>query len=204
MFNVRTLARSSAVAALAAVSITMTQAPAQADPVVPIDWNVDVTSHLAALDKDVVIPTGTFIGGFDLATGKITGDLGLEPSTTRLDIGSLPLASVTMAMEQTAPVTGSLDLATMDAETTSTFNVHVVAIRPVIAPWLNLVNRNCLTRTPVSSTLKGKVDLASGSTFTGTYDLPKFSRCGFGVNAIINQIVSGPGNGITAVFTPRQ
>ena len=206
MLNIRTLARSCAATALMAVSITastMVAAPsAQADPVIPIDWTVDVTSHLAKLNKDLTVPTGTFKGGFDLATSTITGDLALPQATSRLDLGSLPLANVTLALEQTAPVTGTVDLATLTASTTATYNVRIVAIRPLFAPWVNLVKSTCVTRTPVSAGLAGPVDLTNGSTFSGAFDLGKFSGCGLGVNEIVNGIVPGPGNTITARFTP--
>lgn len=206
MLKARTLARRLgrvvAVVALATASASVLPAPAQADPIVPIDWKVDVTSHLAKLNKDLVVPTGTFTGGFDVATWQLTGNLALPEATSRLDLGSLPLAKVTMAMEQTAPVSGGVDLFTMTGTARSTFNVRILAIRPVLTPWVNLVNPACVTRTPVVADLGGKVDLQLGSTFTGTYDLPKFTGCGIGVTAIVNQIVSGSGNSLTAKFTP--
>jgi hypothetical protein len=206
MLKARTLARRLgrvvAVVALAAASASALPAPAQADPIVPIDWTVDVTSHLAKLDKDLVVPTGTFTGGFDVATWKLTGDLVLPEATSRLDPGSLPLAKVTLAMEQAAPVTGGVDLFTMTGHATSTFHVRILAIRPVLTPWVNLVNPACRTRTPVVADLGGKVDLEAGSTFTGSYDLPKFTGCGIGVTAVVNQVVPGTGNTLTARFTP--
>lgn len=206
MLKARTLARRLgrvvAVVALATASASVLPAPAQADPIVPIDWKVDVTSHLAKLNKDLVVPTGTFTGGFDVATWQLTGNLALPEATSRLDLGSLPLAKVTMAMEQTAPVSGGVDLFTMTGTARSTFNVRILAIRPVLTPWVNLVNPACVTRTPVVADLGGKVDLQLGSTFTGTYDLPKFTGCGIGVTAVVNQIVSGSGNSLTAKFTP--
>ncbi|MDR7255296.1 hypothetical protein J2X46_004298 [Nocardioides sp. BE266] len=206
MLTARTLARRLgrviAVVALATGTASALPAPAQADPIVPIDWKVDVTSHLVKLNKDLVVPTGTFKGGFDVATWQLTGALALPEATSRLDLGSLPLAKVTLAMEQTAPVTGGVDLFTMTGTARSTFNVRILAIRPMLTPWVNLVNPACVTRTPVVADLGGKVDLQLGSTFTGTYDLPKFTGCGLGVTAIVNQIVSGSGNSLTAKFTP--
>lgn len=206
MLKARTLARRLgrvvAVVALATASASVLPAPAQADPIVPIDWKVDVTSHLAKLNKDLVVPTGTFTGGFDVATWQLTGNLALPEATSHLDLGPLPLAKVTMAMEQTAPVSGGVDLFTMTGTARSTFNVRILAIRPVLTPWVNLVNPACVTRTPVVADLGGKVDLQLGSTFTGTYDLPKFTGCGIGVTAVVNQIVSGSGNSLTAKFTP--
>lgn len=190
-------------AAVVGLGFSAAAAPAQADSL-PIEWNVDATTHLASLNKDVHVPTGTFSGSYDFATGKVSGNLKLPQATSRLDLGSLPLANVTMAMEQTAPISGDIDIMTMQARTTSTFNVRILAIRPVLLPFFNLVNGStCKTQTPVVASLAGKVDLAAGSTFTGSYDLPKFANCGFGVNQIINLLVPGPGNTMTAKFTPR-
>lgn len=181
----------------------LSAAPAHADPVVPIDWKVDATTTLKKLDQTVVIPTGSFVGGFDLGTSQLSGDLSLPQASKRLDIGQLPLANITFAMKQAAPVTGTVDLATMQASTVASFNVQLVSIRPVIAPWLNLVGNTCQTAQPVTTSIGGTVDLINGSTFSGTYELGKFARCGLLVTPIINAIVPGPGNTMTAKFSPR-
>ncbi len=202
MFDLRTVARSSAVTAIAALSITLAQPAAQADPIIPIDWNVDATSTLAKLGKEVTLPTGTFVGSFDLGNSQLTGDLTLPAATTRLDIGKLPLANVTMELAQAAPVVGTVDLATMQAQTTASFDVKIPAIRPVFAPWINLVKSSCQTRTPVVTSIGGAVDLVAGSTFSGSYELPKFKNCGLGVTSILNEIVPGGGNTMSARFYP--
>lgn len=204
MFSARNVSRFAAAAVVGLVATTGWSGPAAAEPTIPIDWNVDATSTLAKLGKEVAIPTGTFVGHFDLGTSQLTGDLTLPPATTRLDIGKLPLANVTMELAQAAPVSGTVDLTTMQARTTASFNVRIPAIRPVFAPWLNLVKSSCQTRTPVITSIGGVVDLAAGSTFSGSYELPTFEKCGLGVTAIINQIVPGGGNTMSARFYPAQ
>lgn len=202
MDNKRFLASALAAGALALGGSVALSAPAQADPTFPINWTVDTTTTLKKLNQTIVVPTGTFGGEFDAGAGTLRGDLALPEASKRLDLGALPLANATFAMEQAAPVTGTLDLGTFEAQTTATFNVRIVSIRPVLAPWLNLVAPHCQTRTPVVAQLGGKVDLAAGSTFTGTYEMPKFSGCGLAVTPIVNATVAGPGNMLSATFHP--
>lgn len=48
-----------------------------------------------------------------------------------------------------------------------------------------------------------EVDLVNGSTFSGTYELGKCARCGWLVTPIINAIVPGPDNTMTAMSSPK-
>ncbi len=202
MKNTRALSRVLGAIGLAGALAVPLAAPAHAANEVPIDWKVDATTTMKSLGQTVVIPTGSFKGSFDLSTGQLTGDLSLPQATQRLDIGKLPLAKVTFAMEQAAPITGSLNIFTMEAKTTASFNVRIVSVKPVIAPWLNLVGKNCRTREPVTTEIGGKVDLAGKSTFSGEYALGKFKNCGFGVTEILNAVVPGDGNTMSATFYP--
>lgn len=180
-----------------------TAAPAaQADPVIPINWNVDVTTTIKKLNKTVTVPTGTFAGQVDLGTGDLTGDLSLPPATSRLDLGSLPLANVTIQQVQAAPTTGKVDLLAMTTTTTSTYHVKLVSIRPIITPWLNLVGNSCRTKNPVVSTLSGQLDLINGSTVNGTFTLGKFANCGLFTTPVINLVMPGDGNTVSAKFSP--
>src|SRR3954447_23088455 len=81
---------------------------AAAAPNLDIHWRVDAQTHLAKLNRDVVVPRGTFDGALDLATGDLTGSLALPPATLRLDAvpGLLPLADASFSIEQAEPITG--------------------------------------------------------------------------------------------------
>lgn len=199
----RSLKRAFVASAIAALAIMPTAAPAQAAPEIPIDWTVDATSTLAKLNQTVHIEGGTFKGAYDLGTGQLTGDLNLPKVTSRLDIGSLPLANITMKMEQAERVTGTVDLATMTAHTKSKLNVRIPEIRPVLLPFINLVRTTCMTSKPVEANLSGPVNLAGDSTFTATYTMPKLKDCGWGITEILNLLVPGEGNTMTATFGPK-
>ena len=175
--------------------------PAHADPILPINWKVDASTTLKSLNMTVVVPTGSFVGSIDLGTGNLTGNLNLPPASTQMKIGSLSLATATFEMEQASPVTGHVDLATLTATTTASFNARLRSLKPLGLP-INLVGNNCRTATPVTSSLTGPVSLTGSSTFTATYTMPKFKDCGFFITPIINLIIPGPGNTLTATFGP--
>lgn len=199
---ISSMKRALVASAVAALAILPTAAPAQAAPEIPIDWTVDASSTLAKLGQTIHIEGGTFKGAYDLGTGQLTGDINLPKVTSRLDIGSLPLADITMKMEQAAPVTGTVDLATMTAHTTSKLNVRIPEIRPVLLPFINLVKTTCMTREPVVANLSGPANLAGDSTFTATYTMPKLKDCGWLTTPILNLVVPGEGNTMTATFGP--
>jgi hypothetical protein len=183
-----------------AAQLLVSTPPATADPVIPINWTVNASTHLAKLDLDVTVPPGTFVGSIDLADGNLTGSLTLPPATTRFKAAGLPLADATFAISQ-ANVVGHVDFATLQVTATSTFDIRVVSVRPVLLPFVNLVGNRCTTSTPISVTMSGQVDLAAGSTFTGVYTIPPLENCGLATPAL-NLLVPGSGNTFTASFSP--
>jgi hypothetical protein len=185
---------------LMAAQLLVSTPPATADPILPINWNVNASTHLAKLDLDVTVPQGTFTGGIDLANGNLTGTLDLPPATTRFKAAGLPLADATFAISQTN-VVGHVDFATLQVTATSTFDIRIVSVRPVLLPFVNLVGNRCTTSTPITVTMSGQVDLAAGSIFTGVYTIPPLKNCGLATPAL-NLVVPGPGNTFTASFSP--
>jgi hypothetical protein len=177
-------------------------APASADPILPINWNVDATTTLRTLGLTVDVTGGSFDGQVDLGTGALSGDLTLPPSTTTFKLGSLPLANATFEMTQAEQITGTVDLANMTATATAVFNIRLRALRPTILPFLNLVGRNCRTASSISVTMSGPISLTGASTFSGTYTVPRFRDCGLLVTPIINLIIPSDGNTFSATFAP--
>jgi hypothetical protein len=175
---------------------------AHAAPDLPIHWRVDATTHLATLDRDVVVPRGAFDGSIDLATGNLTGNLTLPPAKVRLDAvpGLLPLADATFAIEQAQPITGHVDLTALTVEATAVFNIRVISVEPVGLP-VNLVGNNCKTSKPITVPMAGPVNLAGASTFTGTYTIPPLENCGLPTPAL-NLLIAGGGNTFTGTFSP--
>lgn len=188
--------------ALVALMLGSSSPASAANPTLPIDWKVDATTTLKSLNQTVVVPTGSFTGSVDLTTWDLTGNLSLPPATTQMKIGSLPLASATFEMVAAGPITGHVDLATGTVNTTASFNVRIRSVKPLGLP-LNLVGNNCRTATPVTSNLSGPFSLTASSTFTATYTMPKLKDCGFFITPILNLIIPGPGNTLSATFGPK-
>ena len=178
MFSMKSRARALIAAAVVLVGTTMVGAPAQAENQMPISWKVDVTTTMKSLNQTVVIPTGTFNGGIGLETAKLTGDLKLPQAKKRFYLGSLPMADITFAMDQAAPINGQIDFMKLQVDALASFNVRIVSVRPVWMPWLNLVGNSCRTVNPVTSRMTGPINLTGANTFSGTYTLGKFRDCG--------------------------
>ena len=197
MSHTRKLVRSLAtVTAGLALAAPFAASPAQADPIIPMEWDVEATTTIKKLNKEVHLSPGTLSAELDLATGQLTGHLDIPQTTTRLDIGSLPLADVTIEMHETAPVTGTLNYTTGFADTTARFNVQIKAIRPTFLPFVNLVSGSCTTVTPASAHMAGNINLGGVTNFNTTYTLPKFANCGLLTTSVINLAMSGEGNGL--------
>ena len=186
---------------LASVGLGVAPQPATADVIVPISWTVNASTHLKSLNMDVVVPAGTFTGSINLNTGDLQGDLALPPATTNIKVLGIPLASATFAIQPTGPITGHVDLSTFQVTVNASFNFLITKASASFLPRLNLVGNNCRGSQPVTVTMSGAVDLGSGSTFTSTYTVPKFTGCGL-LTPILNLIIPGPGNTFTATFTP--
>jgi hypothetical protein len=171
-----------------------------ADPTLPINWVVKASTHLKKLNQTVVVPPGRFAGSIDLATGDLTGNLTLPPASTEISGAGIPLAKATFQMTQTKPITGHVNFSTLQVTTTASFNIRVVSVDPLGLP-VNLVGDRCTTSKPITLTLGGPVNLAKGSTFSGTYTIPPLMNCGLTTPAL-NLRTAGPGNTFTATFAP--
>lgn len=187
--------------ALLIAAATFSAAPASADTTLPINWNVNATTHIKTLNMDVVVPQGTFNGGFDLNDGSLTGNLSLPPASKSIDLFGMPIASTTFAMTQSGPITGHVDLAAMTATVHTSFNFAITKATLSFLPWLNLVGRSCRGTAPINVTLSGPVNLAGTSSFNATYTLPKLTGCGI-LTSILNLVIPGPGNTFSASFGP--
>ena len=174
---------------------------ASADTVLPIKWDVNASTHLKSLNLDVVVPTGTFEGTINLTTGELTGNLTLPPATTTMKLWGIPLANATFAMQATGPITGHVDLATLQVTVNSSFNFSITKVAPTFLPGWNLVGNHCHGASPITVNMSGAVSLTGASTFSSTYTVPNFTSCGF-ITPILNLIAPGPGNTFTATFAP--
>jgi hypothetical protein len=198
----RALARTLAGALLVGGILVLAAPAASADPQVPFTQDVYARTHLAKSGMDITVPPGVFTGSIDLATGEQTGTLTLPPAAVTINLfGVLPAADASFVMEAAGPIHGHVDLATFTVDTTAAFNVKLARLTPH-GTSVNLVGDNCTTSSPVTVTMHGVVNPATGGTFASTYTIPTFKDCGAFTPAI-TAFVSGPGNTFVASFAPH-
>jgi hypothetical protein len=197
----RILAAALVLAVLASVGLVTAPAASAADVIIPIEWNIDASTHIKSLNMDVTVPTGTFVGQVNLTTGQLTGNLTLPPATQNISILGIPLASATFAMTSNGPITGTVDLLAGTVTVNASFSFNITRASASIFPWLNLVGNRCRGSQPITQTLSGPINLAGASTFSSTYTIPKFKDCGL-LTPILNLIIPGSGNTFTATFAP--
>ena len=167
--------------------------PASAAPL-PINMSGDVDSHLAALiNADITFPA-TFVGDADLSTGAVQGTFDTEPGTLRFSaLGLLPVETG-VDLHFTEPVTGTVDVATLEVDVTATFEIELTSFSLLGIPMLD-PNLTCRTVAPITAELSGTLDPATGIVMTGSYTIPAFQDCGF-MNDWITMFTSGPGHTI--------
>lgn len=153
--------------------------------------------------------TTALVGGidarFNLATGRHTSTLTLNPTTGNFNIlGFLPVTAQ-IEFVQTAPTTGSL----VDGRLTSHSEMHVKLTNVLMFGLLPIGGGpNCQTTTPASidlATPEGELfDPLSGGRLTGTYALAGLAsgQCGF-LGDIISVFMAGPNNTIDLTLTAQ-
>src|SRR3954469_19862047 len=190
-------------AALLAMGVIALAAPAaSADPKVPFSQDVYASTHLAKSGMDITVPPGLFEGTIDLATGEETGNLTLPPATVTMNLfGVIPAADASFVMAPAGPITGHVDLATFNVDTTASFNVKLARLTPH-GTDVNLVGDNCSTVAPITVRMQGVVNPATGGTFASTYSIPDFQD-GQLLPPVIPAFVAGPGNTSLASFAPH-
>lgn len=199
----RTTLMAGALATCAGV-ILATSPGACAATVWTLNYNATATTTIAKMGKSVTT-TGTSTTDVTLETRTLTSSLTLAPVTTSaVDLGSLPLAYATVAVEPTAKATGTID----DNQVIHITQYAYLHITKLTGPakLVNLVGANCRTATPVRMDLSGKMQgLFDPTKLSGTFTIPRFSGCGaFGIlNSVVSSKMSGPGNTVALTLTPR-
>jgi hypothetical protein len=172
------------------------------DPTFSINWSVKASTHLKTLNETVRVPKGSFNGSVNLVTGKLTGQLHLPPASSNVKLAGVSLATATFKMVPTKAITGMVDLKTFHVSTKSVFNIEITSLEVGSIP-VNLVGDHCATAAPVTLKLGGTASLTKPSTFSGHYAIPDFANCE-ALTAVINAVISGPGNSFTATFSPAK
>jgi hypothetical protein len=191
-----------ALASAALAGSVVASSPVGADPILPVDWNVDATTHIASVGIDSTTTGGSFVGEVDLGTGELTGDLSLPPAEATFRVLGVGLADVGFEVVPTAPTTGTVNLSALTVSMTSTFDIKLTHVSPAGISLVNLVGNRCQTREPITLTATGPVDLVNGSTISGEFSIPRFKNCGL-LTLGLNLLLPGDGNTFSATASPR-
>jgi hypothetical protein len=186
-----------AVVAAVLFTVGVTAQPASTAEL-PINLAGDVDSHLAGLINSDVTFAAEFNGAADVTAGTISGTFDTEPGTLTFNaLGILPVTSET-DLHFTGPVTGTVDLATLQVDVTATFTIELTSFNILGIPFLDPA-LTCETVSPITAELSGQYDPSTGIVMSGTYTIPAFQNCG-GFNDFITLFTSGSGHTIEATL----
>jgi len=177
----------------------------EGDPVFPFTFRVDSVVNVKKFDQTIEVPGGTFVGGIDLNTGEVEGDLSLPPTDFTFTLAGVGLVTATAKMVPTQPVTGMIDFShipNLPMTATAVFNLLILDAHAT-GTNLNLVGDSCTTASPVSVTLSAMVNLQGPTSMSGEFTLPPFENCGLVTTTALTLAISGPGNTFSATATPN-
>jgi hypothetical protein len=198
--NIGTRARSALVAMVAVLAVGVIGAAQPASAAgLPINLRGQVDSHIGGLVNSDVTFASTFNGEADVEAGTLTGTFAAEPGVLAFNaFGLLPVKAGT-ELRFTEPVSGTIDLATLQVQVTSTFEIELTSFSlaglPLLDPALT-----CRTATPITAELSGTFDPATGIVLEGDYAIPAFTGCGGLNDLLLSLFTSGPDNSIEATL----
>jgi hypothetical protein len=191
--------RLAAVLLVSAVVAAGVGTPAQADPVIDLNWaNVTGQTVVKKPNVTITVPQSTFTSKLDLGTGKLTGDMKIPDLTMKMKLfGHIPVTS-TVRMVPVGQTTADVDLANSKITSTTTFTLQVLRVQQDWLPKLNLVPAGCTTSKPSVATLVNTtpIDIFKGTTLAGEYVIPSFKNCG-ALTPLLTLLMSGAGNTMT-------
>lgn len=161
---------------------------------------VSASTFVKKENQTVVSPTGKFVGRINTTTGGVRGKLTLPAATTTIKLAGIGVATATIGIAPTKPVTGKVNFSNFTITTTSTFNLQVRSLAPK-GTSINLVGSRCQTATPITLTLTGPFQAIGSSNYTGSFTIPSFTNCQ-GLALVLTEQASGPDNTFTATFAP--
>jgi hypothetical protein len=186
----------SAAVAVAGISVAT---PAQADPVIDLNWsNVTGQTVVKKPNVTITVPQSTFNSKLDLGTGELVGDMKIPDLTMKMKLfGHIPVTS-TVRMVPVGPTTAKVHLVNDTIDSTTTFTLQVLRVSQDWIPKVNLVPTGCTTSKPSVATMKNTtpIDIFKGTTLEGTYTIPSFKNCGL-LTPALTLLMSGPGNTMT-------
>lgn len=160
--------------------------------------NVTGTTYLAKPKVTSEIPKSTIATKIDLDTGTLTGQASIPDLTVKLNLAHLIGVTSVVRIVPAGDLTGTVDLGNSKLSTTTRFTLQLRHVHLDAAPKINLVPSGCRTKQATSATLVNTtpIDLFNGTTVSGTFTLPSFTRCGL-LTPLLTLLLSGPHNVMT-------
>ncbi|SES36729.1 DUF6801 domain-containing protein [Actinokineospora terrae] len=169
-------------------------------PGVKVDYDLTGSSTLKALKGSVAL-TGGFSAEADLAAGRYTGKLALNPTSGRFTIlGFLPATS-TVAFEQVGTAGGALSTGAITFA--GKLDIKITRIAVLGLPVYQGDTCKIVTPSEVTLTSVGPFDVLKGGKLTGGYDLGKVSGCGK-LNNLIAPLITSKGNTIDVTLAIKK
>jgi hypothetical protein len=196
------LRRSLTLAAAALAVVVGLPTSAQAANVIQLNFNhVTGTIFLAKPRVTATLPTSVVNSQLDLDTGALTGQAHIPDTTVHLSLAGLIGVTSVVRMVPAGDLTGTVNLAAGTLSTTTRFTLRVLNVHLDLTPGVNLVPSGCRTSAVSTATLVNTtpIDLLNGTTVSGTFAIPSFTRCGV-LTPLLTLLLSAPNNQLTLVL----
>jgi hypothetical protein len=191
-----------AAAALAVVTAVGLATPAQAANVIALNFNnVTGTIFLAKPNVTATVPTSVINSQLDLDTGALTGQAHIPDTTVHLSLAGVFGVTSVVRMIPAGDLTGTVNLTAGTLSTTTRFTIQVLNVHLDLTPAINLVPSSCRTSSVSTATLVNTtpIDLINGTTVSGTFTIPSFTRCG-ALTPLLTLLLSAPNNRLTLIL----
>jgi hypothetical protein len=165
---------------------------------ITINYSVNGSTHIKALNTDVKLGPGTLNVSLDLSSGNFTGDLSLPTAKASFTLLGFIPGTATINLVPASQVTGTFTNGVVNADAKETLQITNVSILgiPVV-----LNSKTCETRAPADIPLMSgaNFNVQTGGTLTGTYTIPALKGCGI-VTPLLSALATGPGNTISVTI----
>lgn len=165
-------------------------------------YSVSASTHIAALNSTIAFGTGT--GSLAVAisptTGDFAGNVTLPDGVADFSLfGSIP-GTATVRFIPTGTATGTYQGGVATYQAAETIRLTSLS---VFGRTLFTGSNTCQTSTPAQIVVKSGPNfrLTDGGSLTGTYTIAQFTGCG-PTTPLVNAVVAGPGNTISAWLVP--
>ncbi|WP_157496917.1 choice-of-anchor D domain-containing protein [Hahella ganghwensis] len=178
------------------------------DPTQHIGMDADGSTYVAASGGTLPL-AGAIEGELDLATGMLSADVTLEPTTGTFQVSKIfrqLVATTAVEFEPVEKTTGTLINGLLTANSQVYVKVPSVTVNVFGLDLPIGGGESCRTIDPVNisiSTPEGETfEAMNGGSLEGSYDLPVLENCG-PLTSVLNQLMAGSDNRISLDLKPQ-